>query len=57
MKNELRETNSKRRRFLTEELSDDEARRIASSRMDPRHDHLNVLLDAEPQPREVEQSR
>jgi hypothetical protein len=34
-----------RRRFLTAELSDDEAEQIASSRMDPRHDHLDKLLD------------
>jgi HTH-type transcriptional regulator / antitoxin HigA len=34
-----------RRRFLTAALSDEEAERIASSRMDPRHDHLDKLLD------------
>jgi hypothetical protein len=34
-----------RRRFRTAELSDGEAERIASSRMDSRHDHLNELLD------------
>ena len=34
-----------RRRFKTAELSDEEAERIASSRMDKRHDHLNKLLD------------
>jgi hypothetical protein len=34
-----------RRRFLTAELSDEEVEQIASSRMDPRHDHLNKLLD------------
>jgi hypothetical protein len=33
-----------RRRFSTGELSDEEAERIASSRMDLRHDHLNKLL-------------
>jgi HTH-type transcriptional regulator/antitoxin HigA len=34
-----------RRRFQTAELSDEEAERITSSRMDPRHDHLDKLLD------------
>ena len=34
-----------RRRFLTSELSDAEVEQIASARMDPRHDHLNALLD------------
>jgi hypothetical protein len=34
-----------RRRFQTAELTDEEADRIASSTMDPRHDHLNKLLD------------
>jgi hypothetical protein len=34
-----------RRRFQTAELSDEEAERIASSRMDARHDHLTTLLD------------
>jgi hypothetical protein len=42
---ELRKLKGMRRRFLTAELSDEEAERIASSRMDPRHDHLNKLLD------------
>lgn len=31
--------------LVTAELSDEEADRFASSRMDPRHDHLNKLLD------------
>ena len=39
------EGNGLRRRFKTAELSDEEAERIASSRMDKRHDHLNKLLD------------
>jgi hypothetical protein len=34
-----------RRRFRTAELSEEEAERIASWRMDSRHDHLNELLD------------
>jgi hypothetical protein len=42
---ELRRLKGMRRRFLTAGLSDEEAERIASSRMDPRHDHLNKLLD------------
>src|SRR6202451_3910425 len=42
---ELQKLKSMRRRFLTAELSDEEAERIASSRMDPRHDHLDKLLD------------
>jgi hypothetical protein len=36
-----------RRRFLTAELSEQEAERIASSRMDSSHDHLNALLDGD----------
>lgn len=35
------------RRFRTAELSDEEFERIAASRMDPRHDHLDKLLDQE----------
>jgi hypothetical protein len=42
---ELRKLKGMRRRFLTAELSDEEAEGIASSRMDARHDHLNKLLD------------
>ncbi len=42
---ELLKLKSMRRRFLTAELSDAEAEQIASSRMDPRHDHLNKQLD------------
>lgn len=37
---------SMRRRFLTAELTDQEVDEIASARMDPRHDHLDKLLDA-----------
>lgn len=42
---ELHKLKGMRRRFLTADLSDDEAERIALSRMDPRHNHLNKLLD------------
>jgi hypothetical protein len=45
---ELRRLKGLRRRFLTAELSDTEIDEIASARMDPRHDHLNTLLDPEP---------
>jgi len=34
-----------RRRFQTAELSDEDVDQIASSRMDPRHDHLNALME------------
>ena len=34
-----------RRRFLTAELSDEEVDQITSARMDPRHDHLNALME------------
>ena len=42
---ELQKLRSMRRRFRTAELSDEEVEQIASARMDPRHDHLNKLLD------------
>jgi hypothetical protein len=42
---ELRKLKGMRRHFLTAKLSDEEAERIAASRMDPRHGHLNKLLD------------
>jgi hypothetical protein len=42
---ELQKVKSMRRRFRTAELSEEEAERIASWRMDSRHDHLNELLD------------
>lgn len=41
---ELQKLKGMRRRFQTSELSDEEVERIASSRMDPRHEHLNELL-------------
>jgi len=42
---ELRRLKGTRRSFATEDLSDEEFEAIASSRMDPRHDHLNKILD------------
>lgn len=42
---ELRKLKGMRRRFLTADLSEEEVNQIASSRMDPRHDHLDKLLD------------
>ena len=42
---ELQKLKGMRHRFQTLELSDEEVELIASSRMDPRHDHLNELLD------------
>lgn len=42
---ELQKLRSMRRHFRTAELSDEEVEQIASARMDPRHDHLNSLLD------------
>jgi hypothetical protein len=35
-----------RHSFATEELSDDKVGAIAGSRMDPRHAHLDALLDS-----------
>lgn len=34
-----------RRSFATTDLSDEKRQAIAASRMDPRHEHLNALLD------------
>lgn len=34
-----------RRVFLTEELSDEDIAAIEAVRMDPRHDHLNELME------------
>jgi hypothetical protein len=42
---ELQKLRSMRQRFRTAELSEEEVEQIASARMDPRHDHLNSLLD------------
>ena len=36
---------SQRRSFATRELPADKIAAIAASRVDPRHDHLNVLMD------------
>jgi PHD/YefM family antitoxin component YafN of YafNO toxin-antitoxin module len=38
---------TRRRSFATADLSDEQMRLIMESRMDPRHDHLNALLDEE----------
>ena len=42
---ELRRLKGMRRSFATEDLSNEEFEAIASSRMDPRHDHLDKILD------------
>jgi PHD/YefM family antitoxin component YafN of YafNO toxin-antitoxin module len=42
---ELQKMKAMRRRFQTAELTDAEVEQFASARMDPRHDHLNKLLD------------
>jgi hypothetical protein len=34
-----------RQTFATTELPEDKAKAVGESRMDPRHDHLNALLD------------
>jgi PHD/YefM family antitoxin component YafN of YafNO toxin-antitoxin module len=44
---ELQRLRAMRVRFHTDELSEEAVDEIASSRMDPRHDHLNELLDGE----------
>lgn len=36
---------AQRRTFATAELPDEKAAAISSVRMDPRHEHLNALLD------------
>lgn len=36
---------AQRRSFATTDLTDAEVEAIAAARMDPRHDHLNKLLD------------
>ena len=38
---------AQRRSFATVELPEDKVRAIAAARMDPRHDHLDALLDPE----------
>jgi hypothetical protein len=42
---ELRLLRGMRRSFATEDISDKEFEAIASSRMDPRHNHLNKILE------------
>ncbi len=42
---EFRRFREKRHSFATEELSDEKIKAIAGSRMDPRHAHLDDLLD------------
>jgi hypothetical protein len=41
---ELLRLKDNRRIFVTADLSDEEVKAITSSRMDPRHDHLDELL-------------
>ena len=38
---------AQRQSFATEELDDATVEAVSRSRMDPRHDHLNALLDDE----------
>jgi len=42
---ELKKLRAMRRRFKTAELTDEEMERIASAKMDARHEGLNALLD------------
>jgi hypothetical protein len=42
---EFRRFREQRQSFATAELSDEKVRAIAGSRMDPRHAHLDALLD------------
>jgi PHD/YefM family antitoxin component YafN of YafNO toxin-antitoxin module len=42
---ELLKLKENRQSFATTDLSGEEVKAITSSRMDPRHDHLNELLD------------
>jgi hypothetical protein len=44
---EFRRFRESRRSFATAELSEEKAEAIRASRMDPRHAHLDALLDAE----------
>lgn len=41
----FRRFQTRRRSFATVDMSDADADAIAASRMDPRHDYLNALLD------------
>jgi hypothetical protein len=42
---EFKRFRDQRHSFATEELSDEKIKGIAESRMDPRHTHLDALLD------------
>lgn len=42
---EFKRFREQRHSFATAELSDEKAKAIAGSRMDPRHAHLDALLD------------
>jgi hypothetical protein len=42
---ELERFRSQRRSFSTVDLAEDKIRAIAETEMDPRHDHLDALLD------------
>jgi PHD/YefM family antitoxin component YafN of YafNO toxin-antitoxin module len=42
---ELQRMKAMRRRIVTAELTDAEVDQLTSARMDPRHDHLNKILD------------
>jgi PHD/YefM family antitoxin component YafN of YafNO toxin-antitoxin module len=42
---ELQKLKAMRRHFVTAELTDAEVEQLSSAQMDPRHDHLNKLLD------------
>jgi hypothetical protein len=44
---ELEKFRARRRSFSTRELKEETVQSIAETRMDPRHDHLNALLDRE----------
>jgi hypothetical protein len=44
---EFKRFQDQRHSFATEELSDEKIKAIAGSRMDPRHAHLDTLLDPE----------
>jgi PHD/YefM family antitoxin component YafN of YafNO toxin-antitoxin module len=41
----IRRFKESRRSFATTELSEEKAKAISSSRMDPRHAHLDAMLD------------
>jgi hypothetical protein len=44
---ELEKLRTQRRSFSTRDLREDTVQAIAETQMDPRHDHLNALLDRE----------